>query len=544
MKTILTLSAALAIACAGMAVPYSTPANGASAVSATTTDAVADAKHRIDGIRSNGNSESSETATKPRRLRGNGRQFTQTFVTADAYNSIHVSDGIEVTVSASAEYISVTADENIIKYVTTDRSGRTLRFSANSRVIDGGTVQVTVPASTTLRNLTAENGGSINCETPLGYGNVNIQTSGGGRVVADITEAGRLTMKISSASSFKGSAECRSCDITLSNASRVDARIKSLGDCRLNCSGASAFTGALEGADCNVAASGGSCVEAHVKSGDNGTVTLSKASSFTGTLEGADCNVAASGGSCVEAHVKSGDDGTVTLSKASSFSGSMQAVCGKIILSDGSVAEAQVDCSGKCEATVLSSSSFNGSINAGHGTFSVLGGSVFNAPIACDVHADITLSRSGSLEGNLSGQSLHIHLSSGSVLHGDASADVVLIEASNSSYFDGDISAEGQANLAGTSGSIITGSFTGGHIHAAATNSAFIELLGSATVPTAVIAVSSGGIFNAPDLRVTDYSITASSSGHAEVYCTGLLNEQITSGGTVSHNGECRVQQW
>lgn len=544
MKTILTLSAALAITCAGMAVPYGTPANGASAVSSTTTDAVADATLRIDDIRSSGNSESSETATKPRKLRGNGRQITQTFVTTDAYNSIHVSDGIEVTVSASAEYISVTADENIIKYVNTDRSGRTLRFSANSRVIDGSTVQVTVPASTTLRYLTAENGGSINCETPIGYGNVNIQTSGGGRIVADITEAGRLTMKISSASSFKGSAESSSCDITISDGSIADARIKSRGDCRLNCSGASAFTGTLEGADCNIAASSGSTVNAQVKSSGDIAATLSKASSFTGALEGTDCNVAASSGSTVEAQVKSGGDGTITLSRASSFSGSMQAVCGKMILSDGSVAEAQVDCSSKCEATLSSVSSFNGSINAGHGTFSVLGGSVFNAPIACDVHADITLSRSGFLDGNLSGQSLHIHLSSGSVLHGDASADVVLIEASGASCFDGDISAEGQADLASTSGSIITGRFTGGHIHAAATNSAFIELLGSATVPTAVIAVSSGGIFNAPDLHVTDYSITASSSGHAEVYCTGLLNEQITSGGTVSHNGECRVQQW
>ncbi len=47
--------------------------------------------------------------------------------------------------------------------------------------------------------------------------------------------------------------------------------------------------------------------------------------------------------------------------------------------------------------------------------------------------------------------------------------------------------------------------------------------------------------YSAPALPLRNCSVTATSSGHAEVRCTDELLATTSSGGTVFYNGDCRV---
>ena len=201
-----------------------------------------------------------------------------------------------------------------------------------------------------------------------------------------------------------------------------------------------------------------------------------------------------------------------------------------------------VTSTGESTLVISSSSRFNGALKGNNCKISVTEGSVFDAPLTCEVHGEIILDASSRFAGDASaGNSLHIKAANGSVMQGNADADVVLVHATASSHYNGSISAAGQAELKSTDGSVIAGAFAGGHIYAVSTASSRIALTGSTPVPSAVIEVASGSRFSAPALPLRNCSVTATSSGHAEVRCTGELLATTSSGGTVFYNDDCRV---
>ena len=101
-------------------------------------------------------------------------------------------------------------------------------------------------------------------------------------------------------------------------------------------------------------------------------------------------------------------------------------------------------------------------------------------------------------------------LSSGAAFRGAIRTGSLDATASSSSRLDGAMTAE-RAELTATSGSAIRGEF-------------------------------SGERFDAPDLRVADYSINATSSSRAVVWCTRLLKARHSSGALINYGGECRVE--
>lgn len=210
--------------------------------------------------------------------------------------------------------------------------------------------------------------------------------------------------------------------------------------------------------------------------------------------------------------------------------------------SEGSRIAADIRTGDDIRVHVSECSRFEGALKGNNCKISVTEGSVFDAPLTCEVHGEIILDASGRFAGDASaGNSLHIKAANGSVMQGNADADVVLVHATASSHYNGSISAAGQAELKSTDGSVIAGAFAGGHIYAVSTASSRIALTGSTPVPSAVIEVASGSRFSAPALPLRNCSVTATSSGHAEVRCTDELLATTSSGGTVFYNGDCRV---
>ena len=291
-----------------------------------------------------------------------------------------------------------------------------------------------------------------------------------------------------------------------------------------------------------VRSSEGSRIAADIRTGDDIRVHVSGCSRFEGALKGNNCKISVTEGSRADTRIEASGICRVDVSASSRASGSLKAHHCALSLTEGSVADMPVTSTGESTLVISSSSRFNGALKSNNCKISVTEGSVLEAPLTCEVHGEITLDASGHFAGDASaGNSLHIKAANGSVMQGNADADVVLVHATASSHYAGSISAAGQAELKSTDGSIIAGAFAGGHIYAVSTASSRIALTGDTPVPSAVIEVSSGSRFNAPDLPIRNCSVTAKSSGHAAVRCTDELLATTSSGGAVSYEGDCRV---
>lgn len=477
MQTILTLAAALLLAYGSTAAPNAVPAS----------DDTGTVVH----------------TAKPRRVKGSERLVTRDLGRIGAYEVLYVSDGIEAVVSAAVSTLVITADDNVIDRIVTRSDGKRLTLRIDARSITDCTVRAVIPASAALRTLETESMGTIRCEVPLGNGPVTVRSSEGSRIAADIRTGDDIRVHVSGCSRFEGALKGNNCKITVTEGSQTDTRIEASGICRVDVSASSRASGSLKAHHCALSLTEGSVADMPMTSTGESILTVSSSSRFTGT---------------------------------------MQAACGRIGISDGSTAHARVRCRGAYRTEIKNAGRFAGSVEADQGSIVLSDGSVFDAPFTCAVHGEILLDTSSRFAGDASaGNSLHIKLTNGSVMHGNTDAAVILVHTAASSRYEGNISAEGQAELKSTDGSVIEGTFAGGHIYAVSTASSHIALTGSAPVPSAVIEVASGSRFSAPALPVRDCSVTATSSGHAEVRCTGELLATTSSGGTVFYNGDCRV---
>lgn len=252
--------------------------------------------------------------------------------------------------------------------------------------------------------------------------------------------------------------------------------------------------------------------------------------------------VRSSEGSRIAADIRTGNDIRVHVSGCSRFEGALKGNNCKITVTEGSQTDTRIEASGICRVDVSASSRASGSLKAHHCALSLTEGSVADMPVTSTGESTLVISSSSRFAGDASaGNSLHIKLTNGSVMHGNTDATVILVHTAASSRYEGNISAEGQAEMKSTDGSAIAGAFAGGHIYAVSTAASRIALTGSTPVPSAVIEVASGSRFSAPALPLRNCSVTATSSGHAEVRCTDELLATTSSGGTVFYNGDCRV---
>lgn len=197
-----------------------------------------------------------------------------------------------------------------------------------------------------------------------------------------------------------------------------------------------------------VRSSEGSRIAADIRTGDDIRVHVSGCSRFEGALKGNNCKITVTEGSQTDTRIEASGICRVDVSASSRASGSLKAHHCALSLTEGSVADMPVTSTGESTLVISSSSRFNGALKGNNCKITVTEGSVFDAPLTCKVHGEILLDASSRFAGDASaGNSLHIKLTNGSVMHGNTDATVILVHTAASSRYEGNISAEGQAEV-------------------------------------------------------------------------------------------------
>lgn len=182
----------------------------------------------------------------PSRLRGSGRMVTQDWGAAGAYTALSAGSFFKITVSPTARSISVTADDNVIDYLTLERRDGALGFGIDlgrGSSTQNISVSVVVPASASLREIRAGSYGEVVCKMPLQSDDVVVSVSSYGSVRADIASPGSVRLHVSSYGKFTGSVNCSECVADLSSYGSLRGDLECAQRAEVKVGSYAAFTG-------------------------------------------------------------------------------------------------------------------------------------------------------------------------------------------------------------------------------------------------------------------------------------------------------------
>lgn len=98
------------------------------------------------------------------------------------------------------------------------------------------------------------------------------------------------------------------------------------------------------------------------------------------------------------------------------------------------------------------------------------------------------------------------------------------------------------AKLTVSSGGSFNGTFSGSSLEASVGSYGKIYLKGAAQVADATVRVSSGANFSAPELRVSDYDLTVSTTPKPTSGVLGRLKINASPAAKVTYGGPCTVE--
>ena len=305
--------------------------------------------------------------TRSGRLKGSGRMVTQDWGKAGDYTGISAAAFFDITVSPAAKTISVTADDNVIDYLVLERDGGKLKFRVNANSTENISVSVTVPASASLREISAGSYGKVNCKMPLKGPSVSVSVSSYGSVSADIDTPGAAKLDVSSYGKFAGSVRCSDGELRISSYGSAQAPVECRNSCKLTVGSYAKFSNDIKASDLTVEVSSGASVgstltadaltmriDSYAKFSGTVTVnarqaklTVSSGGSFNGTFSGS--SLEASVGSYGKIYLKGAAqvaDATVRVSSGANFSAPELRVS-DYDLTVSNYAKADVWCSGR-----------------------------------------------------------------------------------------------------------------------------------------------------------------------------------------------------
>ena len=198
--------------------------------------------------------------TRSGRLKGSGRMVTQDWGKAGDYTGISAAAFFDITVSPAAKTISVTADDNVIDYLVLERDGGKLKFRVNANSTENISVSVTVPASASLREISAGSYGKVNCKMPLKGPSVSVSVSSYGSVSADIDTPGAAKLDVSSYGKFAGSVRCSDGELRISSYGSAQAPVECRNSCKLTVGCYAKFSNDIKASDLTVEISSGASV--------------------------------------------------------------------------------------------------------------------------------------------------------------------------------------------------------------------------------------------------------------------------------------------
>ena len=279
--------------------------------------------------------------TRSGRLKGSGRMVTQDWGKA--------------------------GDDNVIDYLVLERDGGKLKFRVNANSTENISVSVTVPASASLREISAGSYGKVNCKMPLKGPSVSVSVSSYGSVSADIDTPGAAKLDVSSYGKFAGSVRCSDGELRISSYGSAQAPVECRNSCKLTVGSYAKFSNDIKASDLTVEVSSGASVgstltadaltmriDSYAKFSGTVTVnarqaklTVSSGGSFNGTFSGS--SLEASVGSYGKIYLKGAAqvaDATVRVSSGANFSAPELRVS-DYDLTVSNYAKADVWCSGR-----------------------------------------------------------------------------------------------------------------------------------------------------------------------------------------------------
>jgi len=138
---------------------------------------------------------------EPEKLRGSGQLMTEERVESD-FNSVHISTAGEVKVTfGTKQEVLVTADDNIIQYITTKVSNGKLIIGIENDVSLSNFKLIVEVTMTDLEELSTSSAGSIIGQNKFKADRVRLFSSSAGSIWLDL-EAGELNSNLSSAGSL------------------------------------------------------------------------------------------------------------------------------------------------------------------------------------------------------------------------------------------------------------------------------------------------------------------------------------------------------
>lgn len=210
-----------------------------------------------------------------------------------------------------------------------------------------------------------------------------------------------------------------------------------------------------------------------------------------------------------------------------------------VSVSGGAKVKADISCL-SAKVNVSGYGRFQGKVTAEETCeYTVSGGALATGDIECAT-TKISASGYGKLNGHIYSATVSLNITGGAKLNGHIAADKLDAALSGYGSATGTITAN-QCDMNLSGGASLKGTLEADSFTAALSGYGKVILSGG-EAGTGTLKLSSRSSFSAPDVTVTNYTITASSYAKANVKCTGTLKANTVSGGKVYYSGDCRVE--
>ncbi|MEG2370935.1 MAG: DUF2807 domain-containing protein [Alistipes sp.] len=296
---------------------------------------------------------------RTKKLEGSGNLVSRNLGQVGNYSAFVVGYGIAITLSDTATAVTLTADDNVIDYVSMQEVGGQLSFKVNADNLSNLHISAVVPCSNNLSSIRASSASSVQCNTLIKGSVVELSASSGASIAASATASTHLKLRTSSAGSVSGQFATEDCTATLSSGGQINGNVRCSGKCSLSSS--SRFRGDISAQNATIAASSGGAVYGALTVVDALTLSASSSGRITGPFTTKTCSLETSSGGLIKGDFKA-DCFNATASSSSKIvlSGSSKALSGKVGLSSGAVfmasdiqvADYQIDASSSSRADV------------------------------------------------------------------------------------------------------------------------------------------------------------------------------------------------
>lgn len=155
-------------------------------------------------------------------IKGSGNITTETRSINEDFKSIEVNEGIQVIVEqADSKFISVVADDNLIKHIITKIENGVLIIESDKNYNATETPTVNVKM-TDINGLSATSGSEIIGLNTLITKKINVKSSSGSQIVIDV-EADVISLESTSGSSIEAIGKALKLTTTSSSGSQINA---------------------------------------------------------------------------------------------------------------------------------------------------------------------------------------------------------------------------------------------------------------------------------------------------------------------------------